>query len=52
MNKPCWEDGAPRVWPPPATFAEPARLAQRLRPGVRHRRLLLFRPSLVWAKPA
>jgi ubiquinone/menaquinone biosynthesis C-methylase UbiE len=51
LSKPCWEDAAPRVWPPPATFAETHRLARRVLPGVRYRRLLLFRYSLVWTKP-
>jgi ubiquinone/menaquinone biosynthesis C-methylase UbiE len=52
LSKPCWEDAAPRLWPPPATFAETRRLAQRVLPGVRYRRLVLFRYSLVWTKPA
>jgi ubiquinone/menaquinone biosynthesis C-methylase UbiE len=52
LSKPCWEDAAPRVWPPPATFAETRRLAERVLPGVRYRRRLLFRYSLVWTKPA
>jgi ubiquinone/menaquinone biosynthesis C-methylase UbiE len=52
LSKPCWEDAAPRRWPPPATFAETRRLAQRVLPGVRYRRRLLFRYSLVWTKPA
>ncbi len=51
LSKPCWEDAAPRLWPPPATFAETRRLAQRALPGVRYRRQLLFRYSLVWTKP-
>jgi ubiquinone/menaquinone biosynthesis C-methylase UbiE len=46
------EDSAPRVWPPPATFEETRRLARRLLPGVRYRRLVLWRYALVWTKPA
>jgi SAM-dependent methyltransferase len=52
LSKPWWADSAPRVWPPPDTYAQTRRLAQRLLPGVRYRRLLLFRYSLVWTKPA
>jgi ubiquinone/menaquinone biosynthesis C-methylase UbiE len=52
LGKPCWEDSAPRLWPPPDTFGETRRLARRVLPGVRYRRLLLFRYSLVWTKPA
>jgi SAM-dependent methyltransferase len=52
LSKPCWEDSAPRRWPPPDTFAEIRRLAERVLPGVRYRRLLLFRYSLLWTKPA
>jgi SAM-dependent methyltransferase len=52
LSKPYWEDAAPRLWPPPDTFTQTRRLAQRLLPGVRYRRLLLFRYSLVWTKPA
>jgi hypothetical protein len=52
LSKPCWEDAAPRLWPPPDTFTQTRRLAQRLLPGVRYRRLLLFRYSLLWTKPA
>ena len=51
LSKPCWEDAAPRLWPPPDSFAQTRRLARRLLPGVRYRRLLLFRYSLVWTKP-
>jgi ubiquinone/menaquinone biosynthesis C-methylase UbiE len=52
LSKPYWEDAAPRLWPPPDTFTQTRRLAQRMLPGVRYRRLLLFRYSLVWTKPA
>jgi hypothetical protein len=47
-----WEDSAPRIWPPPHTFKQTHRLARRVLPGVRYRRLLLWRYSLVWTKPA
>lgn len=47
-----WEHSAPLVWPPPETHGETVRIAQRLLPGVRGRRHLLGRFSLVWTKPA
>jgi SAM-dependent methyltransferase len=52
LSKSCWEDSAPRVWPPPDTFGQTRRLARRLLPGVRYRRHILWRYSLVWTKPA
>jgi hypothetical protein len=52
LRRSYWEDSAPRLWPPPDTFGETRRLARRVLPGVRYRRLLLWRYSLVWTKPA
>jgi ubiquinone/menaquinone biosynthesis C-methylase UbiE len=43
---------APIIWPPPLTYAQMRRLAQELLPGVRYRRHLLWRYSLIWTKPA
>ena len=42
----------PIVWPPPLTYLAMRRLAEQLLPGVRYRRHLYWRYSLVWAKPA
>jgi hypothetical protein len=39
------------VWPPPHAYAEVHALAQQALPGVRYRRHLLWRYSLIWAKP-
>ncbi len=50
--KSYWDHSAPVVWPPPLTYGETKRLARRELPGVRYRRHLLFRYSLVWTKPA
>ena len=47
-----WEHSAPMVWPPPETFAGCRRVAESTLPGVRFRRCLLWRYSLVWTKPA
>lgn len=43
---------APTVWPPPRTYRQVRRLAEEVLPGVRYRRHLLWRYSLVWTKPA
>lgn len=47
-----WEHSAPMVWPPPATYLEMKRIASRALPGVRYRRHLLGRYSLLWTKPS
>jgi SAM-dependent methyltransferase len=46
-----WKHSAPMVWPPPATYGEMKRIARRVLPGVRYRRHLLGRYSLIWRKP-
>ena len=46
-----WDHSAPTVWPPPLTYGQTRRIAIRELPGVRYRRHLLFRHSLVWTKP-
>jgi hypothetical protein len=45
------EMSAPTVWPPPDTLARVRATAERLLPGVRLRRHVLFRYSLLWTKP-
>ena len=47
-----WDHAAPQVWPPPLTYREVKRIAKRVLPGVRYRRHLLDRYSLVWRKRA
>jgi SAM-dependent methyltransferase len=47
-----WEHPSPVVWPPPDTFADVRRTALPLLPGMRLRRLALWRYSLLWTKPA
>jgi SAM-dependent methyltransferase len=46
------EISAPTCWPPPETYAGMRRLAVELLPGVRYRRHVLWRYSLVWTRPA
>ena len=51
LTKHRWETSAPKVWPPPRSYAEIRSLAERVLPGVRYRRHVLFRYSLVWTRP-
>lgn len=51
LRKGVWEQPSPICWPPPYTFPELRRLAERVLPGVRYRRHLMARYTLVWTKP-
>jgi len=51
LTRTYWETPAPKVWPPPHTYAEIRRLSRRLMPGRRFRRRVLWRYLLVWVKP-
>jgi hypothetical protein len=46
-----WEHTAPMAWPPPLTYLEIKKTSRRVLPGVRYRRHLLGRYSLIWTKP-
>jgi SAM-dependent methyltransferase len=50
LTRTYWEQPAPTVWPP-HTYSAIRRLAVRSLPGVRYRRHVLWRYSLVWTKP-
>lgn len=52
LGKRYWEHDAPKVWPPPLCYSELRRTAERVLPGVRYRRHVLWRYSLVWRRPA
>jgi hypothetical protein len=51
MTKGYWEQTAPTVWPPPLTYTQMRRVAERVLPGARFRGHLLWRYSLTWTKP-
>jgi SAM-dependent methyltransferase len=51
LTRTYWEQPSPTVWPPPLTYAEIRTLARQALPGVRYRRHLLWRYSLIWTKP-
>jgi SAM-dependent methyltransferase len=42
---------SPVVWPPPLSYRQARRLAERVLPGVRYRRRLYWRYTLIWIKP-
>jgi 2-polyprenyl-3-methyl-5-hydroxy-6-metoxy-1,4-benzoquinol methylase len=46
-----WHSPAPRIWPPPHTYAEIRGLAEATLPGAHFRRHLLFRYSITWTRP-
>jgi 2-polyprenyl-3-methyl-5-hydroxy-6-metoxy-1,4-benzoquinol methylase len=46
-----WHTTAPIVWPPSVTYAEAARIAADVLPGVRYHREIKFRYTLAWRKP-
>jgi len=48
LTKPYTEQTSPTVWPPPLTYGEVRQTAERILPGVRYRRHVLWRYSLVW----
>jgi SAM-dependent methyltransferase len=52
LTRTRWEQPSPTVWPPPLSYAETHALARQALPGVRFRRHLLWRYSLIWVKPA
>jgi len=51
LRTPVWEHSAPCVWPPLETYTGMRTLATELLPGVRWRRHVLWRWSLVWRRP-
>jgi 2-polyprenyl-3-methyl-5-hydroxy-6-metoxy-1,4-benzoquinol methylase len=52
LTKTYWPHPAPTLWPPPHTYRDIHRIARNVLPGVRYRRHLLWRYSLMWTKPA
>jgi len=52
VAKGYWEQPSPVVWPPPHSYRQIRVLAGQALPGVRYRRHLLWRYSLVWVKQA
>jgi 2-polyprenyl-3-methyl-5-hydroxy-6-metoxy-1,4-benzoquinol methylase len=51
LTKSYREQPSPTVWPPPHAYAGMHVLARQALPGVRYRRHLLWRYSLIWTKP-
>jgi SAM-dependent methyltransferase len=51
LTRTRWEQPSPTVWPPPRSYAQMRALSRQALPGVRYRRHLLWRYSLIWVKP-
>lgn len=51
LRRTYWEHSAPKVWSMPDSHRVLRRIAERVLPGVRYRRHLLWRYSLLWTKP-
>lgn len=51
LRRTYWEHSAPVVWPPPETHEGMRAIAERVLPGVRFRRHVLWRWWLTWTKP-
>ena len=51
LGRTYWEHSAPKVWHTPDSHRAVRRIAERELPGVRYRRHLLWRYSLLWTKP-
>jgi 2-polyprenyl-3-methyl-5-hydroxy-6-metoxy-1,4-benzoquinol methylase len=51
LGKTFWETSAPKLWPPPETYAECRRVATTVLPGARFRRHALWRYTVTWTKP-
>ncbi|MFI9507997.1 class I SAM-dependent methyltransferase [Nocardia sp. NPDC052566] len=45
-----WDHPSPIVWPPPQTYRQVREIAEGVLPGVRFRRYLMPRYSIVWTK--
>ena len=43
---------SPVIWPPSLSYRQARRLAERVLPGVRYRRRLYWRYTLIWVKPS
>ena len=52
LRRERWVSTAPIIWPATMSYGEVRREAEALLPGVSYRRHLMWRYSLVWAKPA
>jgi ubiquinone/menaquinone biosynthesis C-methylase UbiE len=48
LTKGVWETPAPKVWPPPLTYAQTRTVSLDVLPGARFRRLPHFRYGLTW----
>ena len=51
LTRTYWEHAEPKVWDMPDSYRQVRHIAERRLPGVRYRRLVLWRYVLIWRKP-
>ncbi len=51
LTKPVWQSCAPRVWPPPLSYAQARSASSRALPGAQFHRLPYLRYGLTWSRP-
>lgn len=51
LTKGVWETPAPKIWPPPLTYAETRAAALQALPDARYERIPYFRYGLTWHAP-
>ena len=51
LTRTYWEHAAPKAWDMPDSYRTVRQIAERCLPGVRYRRLALWRYALIWRKP-
>lgn len=51
MTKGVWETPAPKLWPPPLTYADTRAASLAVLPDARYERLPYFRYGLTWCAP-
>ena len=51
LGKRVWETPAPKLWPPPLTYAQVRQASVEILPDARFRRVPYFRYALTWTRP-
>jgi 2-polyprenyl-3-methyl-5-hydroxy-6-metoxy-1,4-benzoquinol methylase len=51
LSRSHWETPAPKVWPPPSTYAQLRTICRKILPGCRFRRHTMWRCTVSWTKP-
>lgn len=51
LTRSYWETPAPKIWPPPSTYAQLRTMCRTILPGCHFRRHAMWRCSISWTKP-